>query len=828
MTEFNPVLARAFLGGGRQDVEPGSLEPVAPYVRRAFDAALRGNIRRAAAGELTALILVYGRAASGKNRSLFEAVRELGDEWTVVRPHNAAAMRHLPVSGLLDRPCVVWLNELQSFLARDGQGLSEGVIRDVYAASSRPVVMVGTLWPDRLRAEADDYADTYYRTPLRETHVLIGHTPWVRRHQIPADPTSGFTQTLAGAQELVDHYAAAPPVARVLLDAAVDARRLGHRGVLPEPLLRALALALWRQRHGPLDPPDAWYEQGLGYALQVVRADGGVRALVPIVGLHTAELLGYEPADILQQHLSSIRRADQVSDVVWDALREHTLDLLDLGESARAANRYGRLRQADAFRRKAAASGDPDALLQLARWSSGDPEVDFRAAAAAGDPWALGELGRWLRGQEGRDADAEALLRAAAAAGDSTAMDHLAAWVRTLPGRADAPEGIWWESSAAGNQHAIANLAGWLKRSGRQGDVEGVYRSSAAAGHPGAQLRLAHWLQSTAGPEADVETAYRAAVAAGETGAMVGLAEWLRVQDGRGTDAELAFRQANATGEPGGVIGLAKLLLACSGREDEAEAVFQEVLTTADPFTLSGFAGWLSSRVGQEAHAAEAFTVLVASGDGRSVANLARSLQALPGQEHRAEAAYRAAAAAGDSGALSDLARWWVQVGRAADAEALLREQAAAGRPWALFALSRVLDERSGREAEVFLRHAVDDGIAGSLHALAEWLGQHPGGEAEAEALYREAAAGSDISALTYLARLLQRQPGREADAEPVLRAALAAGHPDARHDLWKWLYDHAGPDSEELTSFSRYGVDAEGRTDRPGVEPEAAAAAAM
>jgi hypothetical protein len=72
-----------------------------------------------------------------------------------------------------------------------------------------------------------------------------------------------------------------PTLARLLLDAAVDARRLGHTHAMPAPLLRAVTLALWREDHGHVRPPVGWFTTALAYASRPLRSDDGVRALIP-------------------------------------------------------------------------------------------------------------------------------------------------------------------------------------------------------------------------------------------------------------------------------------------------------------------------------------------------------------------------------------------------------------------------------------------------------------------------------------------------------------------------------------------------------------------
>jgi hypothetical protein len=44
---------------------------------------------------------------------------------------------------LLDRPLVARLNELQGFLSANGEGLSLDVLRDIYAAATYPLGVVG-------------------------------------------------------------------------------------------------------------------------------------------------------------------------------------------------------------------------------------------------------------------------------------------------------------------------------------------------------------------------------------------------------------------------------------------------------------------------------------------------------------------------------------------------------------------------------------------------------------------------------------------------------------------------------------------------------------
>lgn len=125
----------------------------------------------------------------------------------------------LPGSGLFERPVVVWLNELQGFLAPNGQGLSVDVLDDLYAAATRPAVLVGTLWPDKLHTATDDRDDT--RSDTRE--LLAEATPWVHWHDVPRSLTTPAER------------AAAPELAASLLGVVASSRPSGADPGAVEP-----------------------------------------------------------------------------------------------------------------------------------------------------------------------------------------------------------------------------------------------------------------------------------------------------------------------------------------------------------------------------------------------------------------------------------------------------------------------------------------------------------------------------------------------------------------------------------------------------------------
>ncbi|MEU3048242.1 hypothetical protein ABZ705_17320 [Streptomyces sp. NPDC006984] len=154
---------------------------------------------------------------------------------------------------------VVWLNEAQHYLGdpHAGERIAAAIHTLLVQPERGPVLVLGTLWPD--------YATQYTTLPppmapdphsrVREllagriVHVPVAFDPAALAKattlaeagdRLLADALtrarSGgrLTQDLAGAPELLHRYDTASPPARALLDAAMDARRLGVSLHLPQ------------------------------------------------------------------------------------------------------------------------------------------------------------------------------------------------------------------------------------------------------------------------------------------------------------------------------------------------------------------------------------------------------------------------------------------------------------------------------------------------------------------------------------------------------------------------------------------------------------------
>ena len=248
-----------------EDAPPG-LPVLPPYVPREHDQVL-GQVVRAAAGGRSGIAVLVGGSSTGKTRACWEALALLRDQdppwrlWHPIDPSRPdAALRELP--GIGPRT-VVWLNEAQFYLDPAEAGLGERVaagLRELLRDPGRaPVLVLATMWPrfwDALTARPAGGEDRH----AQARELLAGHDITVPAAFTPAQmgqlaqaadvrmvlaarsaPDGEVIQFLAGAPELLARYRNAPPAAAALIDAAMDARRLGMGAGLPQAFLEAAA-----------------------------------------------------------------------------------------------------------------------------------------------------------------------------------------------------------------------------------------------------------------------------------------------------------------------------------------------------------------------------------------------------------------------------------------------------------------------------------------------------------------------------------------------------------------------------------------------------------
>jgi hypothetical protein len=436
----------------QSDDAPSGLPVLPPYMLREHDQML-GQVVRAAADGRSGIAVLVGGSSTGKTRACWEALDLLRDQnppwrlWHPIDPTRPdAALRELPEIG---PRTAVWLNEAQFYLDPAEAGLGERVaagLRELLRDPGRaPVLVLATMWPgfwDTLTARPPEDAPDPH---AQARELLAGHDIPVPAAFTPAQmgqlartadarmelaaqsaPDGEVIQFLAGAPELLTRYRNAPPPAAALIDAAMDARRLGIGAGLPQAFLEAAAPGYLTDDQWDALGED-WLEQALAYtAVPCKGARGPLTRIRPRPVRRAARHHGdppgstaaaagplYRLADYLDQH-GRAHRASQIPPAeFWSAAAAYTMpdEQAALGDAADARGLY---RAAAQLHKNAAASGNLSAAFYLSSppdCLSADPRLAHWAAAhvSLDDPDGLADLLDSLLGT-GADEQAAALL----------------------------------------------------------------------------------------------------------------------------------------------------------------------------------------------------------------------------------------------------------------------------------------------------------------------------------------------------------------------------------------------------------------------------------
>ncbi|KZB82726.1 SEL1-like repeat protein [Amycolatopsis regifaucium] len=422
---------------------PESLSAQLPeYVRRDMDAELHEAVGDAA--RRSGFIVVVGPSASGKTRSVYEAVRAKLSGWRMIIPPTAGDLDELLLSGIpLDRS-VIWLDELTRYL--DSGALSLRAIRKILAEQSGPLLVIGTMWPadfDRycvppvtehaldLNADAAailrlairfDLASAFTEPEYRRAATVGEQDPRVRE-AIERSADAAIPSCLACAPELIRRWEQpSDPVGAAVITAAVEARLCGHPAAVPPGLLRSLAAEYLTSAQRATATAD-WFDSALQWALRPVRGD--VAPLIPMAR-RVGELDGYQASDILT-HRAARRYGErrQSPDKLWGVLATHADHEASMAIGM-FASACGYPDHAEVAWSRLAEAGDTSAMraLGLARHDDGDDEgaaTWYHRAVEAGDNEAMAPLAAALQ-QLGRTGEANTWIRRGAEAGVPGAM----------------------------------------------------------------------------------------------------------------------------------------------------------------------------------------------------------------------------------------------------------------------------------------------------------------------------------------------------------------------------------------------------------------------
>ena len=359
------------------------------------------------------MAVLVGGSSTGKTRECWEALGLLRDRpepwrlWHPIDPSRPeAALRELPSIGPWT---VVWLNEAQFYLEARSGGMGERVaagLRELLRDPDRaPVLVMATLWPqfwDTLTArppagEVDPHAQARellsgwdISVPGAFTGVLMQRIAGSEDPRLALAAASAqdgqVIQFLAGAPELLARYDYAPPTAKALISAAIDARRLGMGVALPLGFLAAAAPGYLTESEWD-GLRDDWLEQALAYTAADCKGTRGPLTRVrprPSRAAATTSDPAYRLADYLDQHGRRSRRSAVPPPEFWTAAGDLS-DAGDLTALARAAEGRGLLHDSALLRRAARTRGGGAAST-----SSSADTLPFRQYGENGPKRAVG------------------------------------------------------------------------------------------------------------------------------------------------------------------------------------------------------------------------------------------------------------------------------------------------------------------------------------------------------------------------------------------------------------------------------------------------------
>jgi DNA-binding phage protein/TPR repeat protein len=531
IAEWNPLDLEVHPAASVPDSPGGSMLETASalpgYVRRPHDEKLARLVSDAAAGRSGMAVLV-GSSSTGKTRACWEVVQPLAVAgWRLWHPFDPArAQAALDDLARVGPRTVVWLNEAQHYLGAGaglGERLAAGLTTLLADPARGPVLVLGTLWPE--------YVKTYTNG---SDHELVGKLLANRRINVPeafdadaisaarmlADAGDGqlasalkrapdgcLAQDLAGGPELLHRYRTASAPARAILQAAMDACRLGTGVHLPRAFLEAAAEDyLTDTELDTLD--DNWLEQALAELGRTVHGNlaplrrirprrahraPGAPASLPVSQPGQA----YRLADYLEQCGRLEREAVCPPASFWHAAHDHLVSGEDLLRLASSASQRLRLQWEHHLTLRAAEHGNTEAMLQIAeqKEKAGDEAAAQQLrerAAEHGSTIAMLQTAE-QKEKAGDQESAELLCQQAAAGGHPNAFASLRKLRQRSRDWEAARRLLPLEDRTYGRDAwALERLAVLWERNGDHKKAERLARQAANRGNPGALYELAH------------------------------------------------------------------------------------------------------------------------------------------------------------------------------------------------------------------------------------------------------------------------------------------------------------------------------------------------
>ncbi|MFF5939025.1 hypothetical protein [Streptomyces sp. NPDC012508] len=571
------------------EIHPAALAPGEPsngwlqralpgYVRRTHDQvlaeAVSEAVSEAAEGHSRMLVLV-GSSSVGKTRACWEAVQPLAARgWRLWHPYDPTRAE----AALLDlnrvQPhTVVWLNEAQHYLGhgQDDERIAAALHTLLTDRDRRPLLVLGTLWPEHAdaftalpRPNEDDLhsrarellsgrtltvPDAFDQDALGAATMLAQDGDKLLSDALTRAHAHGqVTQDLAGAPELLRRYEHGTAPVRALLEAAMDARRLGVGLHLPQEFLidaatdylsdydydqltedwaEASFADLARPVHGRQAPLRRTRFRRLQHRPPGLAAQDPVPVTGPVFRL----------ADYLEQHGRTIRRRCCPPASFWQAAHIHLTQPDDVVNLYRAAkDRHRRLwtdhlvrrgaeiyrsvtvpttvrarketegqEAAEALDRQAVDARHVDVFTHLARLREGIGDREGAAALCREAEELRSRPGREVRGILGA-----AHMRRPDDFGNPSVLMMLAQ-ERVEARDWESTEAFVWQLAHTRRTEALTALVLAREKAGNDEAAEALAWQAADAGHPEVLTELVWERKKTLGWESTEVLAIRAA-----------------------------------------------------------------------------------------------------------------------------------------------------------------------------------------------------------------------------------------------------------------------------------------------------------------------------
>lgn len=712
--------------------------PFPAYFRRPFDDELDAAVDQALAGQSVMRVLL-GDSSTGKTRAAWEAIQRLPQGWRLWHPTN-----HDELLGSIDSLAprtILWLNEINRYLLsgdieRDEQ-VAARIARLLRSPRDAPVLVLGTAWYEHWSTMTTERRDErpqtnallsriWIRVPetFREQEIsaVIAESEQTDRRMLQAvrlAESRHVIQYLAGGPAQLERYETGSPVARAVLQAAMDARRLGHGLDLPHAFLKAAAAAYLTQLQRDLAQPH-WFRQAVEYLSASCR---GVRGpLAPVSGFAltgTQEPSHYRLSDFVELHAMRHRQLVCPGEAFWSAGAQYAVGARDRAALCRAALDRGRTTDAESLALAAAEEGEGAALYALAQWigkhgrEGEDPLPYYELAADLGHAEAQVAIA-WRHEREERLDEAEHWYRKAAeSSGRVDAVVGLAS-VLSRRGKETAAAALNEAVLKSGffGARAVEYQARWLADRGQHEQALLLTTQAFMAGDTEAFTGLAWTYRYEDTPRA-IEV-FQHAMEAGDTNASRELA-WVYEEEGNTALANHYCEIAVSLGETNVLRGLG-MIRRSKGDYRSAAGLFWRAYNLGLHYALRELAS-LREEEGNLKRAERLYGRVLGEGDQSAAMDLVRILE-IRGKTRQAEDL-----AGGSVDLLQVLAQARATRGERKAAEHLLVVAISQGHPNLLLSLADLRQQRGDiAGAKLALGQAQDAGVRFATERLAKLL----------------------------------------------------------------------------------------------------------